>query len=331
MNKKAKGIPTMKSVKMIFSAGVCAAALTAMTYSAMAASAGVVNTTSSPLTVRSTASVNSAKVSSLARNSLVTLMSKNGSWWLVEYADGRYGYCHADYISQLGSSFEGYVDTDGGNLNIRSSASASATVKTKLPKNTPLVVLSEKNGWSRVLYNGTSIGYAASEYISQGSIQGGYNDIISLSVADYKQYDNRWADLKVGSSGKTMRSIGCVTAALAQTERYRTGKSSITPATMLKTLSYNSAGDVNWPYNYEKYTGSSYLTKTRSLLMEGKPVIFGAKKSSGKMHWVVVTGYNGEGLYAKNFTINDPGSETGKTLADLLNEYPYFYKIEYYM
>ena len=125
----------MKSVKKIFSAGVCAAAITAMTYSAMAASAGVVNTASSPLTVRSTASVNSAKVSSLARNSLVTLMSKNGSWWLVKYADGRYGYCHADYISQLGSSFEGYVDTDGGNLNIRSSASASSTVKTKLPKN----------------------------------------------------------------------------------------------------------------------------------------------------------------------------------------------------
>ncbi len=319
----------MNCFKRIFSLGVTFAAAAALGCSAMAASAGMVNTDSGSLNVRSTASASSARVASLEKNSLVTLLSKNGSWWLVEYADGRYGYCHYDYISKLGSSFEGYVDIDSGSLNIRSSASKASSVKDRLQKNTQVVVLSEKNGWSRLLYNGTSVGYVASEYISQGK---GYSDsgAVSLDVADYKQYDSRWANMKVGSSGKTMRAIGCVTAALAETERYRLGKSSVTPATMLKTLSYNYSGDVIWPSNYEKYTGSDYLGKTRSLLNEGKPVIFGAKKSNGKMHWVVVTGYNGGGLLAENFTINDPGSDERKTLDELFKEYPYFYKIEYY-
>lgn len=325
----------MNCFKRIFSVGVTAAAITVLSCSAMAISAGMVNTDSGALIVRSTASVSSARIAALERNSLVTLISKNGSWWLVEYSDGKYGYCHADYISKLGSSYEGYVDIDSGSLNIRSSGSMNSGIKDKLSKNTSVVVLSEKNGWSRVLYDGTSIGYASDRYITAGKSETESAGIsssgsVSLDVADYKQYDSRWASLKVGSSGKTMRAIGCVTAALADTESYRLGKSSITPATMLKTLSYNSSGDVSWPANYQSYTGSDYLGKALLLLNSGKPVIFGAKNSAGKMHWVVVTGYNGKGLSGENFTINDPGSETRKTLAALLKEYPYFYKIEYY-
>ena len=139
--------------------------------------------------------------------------------------------------------------------------------------------------------------------------------------------------MKVGSSGKTMRSIGCVTTALAATERYRLGDSSLTPATMLYRLSYTSSGDVLWPSNYRNYTSSGYLQKTYDLLKSGKPVIFGAKNSYGKMHWVVVTGYSGSGtnLKAADFMINDPGSETRVKLSDLFKEYPYFYKIEYYV
>lgn len=321
----------MKSIKMVLSAGISAAIIAAISSSAFAASAGVISTESGSLSVRSTASVSSARLALLPKDSLVTLVSKNGSWWLVEYADGRYGYCSSNYISQLSSGKEGYVKTKGGNLNIRSSASSSSSIKDKLPNGEGVIILSEKNGWCRVLYNGTSVGYAASEYIAAGtSPQSGVGNL-SLGVIDYKQYDSRWANLKVSSSGKSMRAIGCVTSALAETESYRLHDSSITPAVMLKRLSYNSSGDVYWPSNYQSYTGSGYLSQLYSLLKSGKPVIFGAKNSAGKMHWVVVTGYNGAGLAAKNFIINDPGSETRKTLADLLNEYPRFYKMEYYV
>ena len=323
----------MDKFKKMLTVAASVAVAAAFTVTVQAASAGVVDTDSSPLSVRSLASTSSAKLTTLSKGSLVTLISKSGSWWYVEYGDGRYGYCHQDYISQLTSAKSAYVNISGGKLNVRASGSKSSSVIDALYKGESAVVLSEANGWSRILYNGVKTGYVYSAYLTEGEGTGATLQKISLSVADYKQYDGRWANMKVGSSGKTMRSIGCVTTALAATERYRLGDSSLTPATMLYRLSYTSSGDVLWPSNYRNYTSSGYLQKTYDLLKSGKPVIFGAKNSYGKMHWVVVTGYSGSGtnLKAADFMINDPGSETRVKLSDLFKEYPYFYKIEYYV
>lgn len=60
--------------------------------------AGVVSVTSGRLNVRSSASTSGTVVASLSKDSLVTLISKSGDWWRVEYADNVYGYCHANYI-----------------------------------------------------------------------------------------------------------------------------------------------------------------------------------------------------------------------------------------
>ena len=323
----------MDKFKKMLTAAVSVAAAAAFTVTVQAASAGVVATDSSPLSVRSLASTSSAKLTTLSKGSLVTLISKSGSWWYVEYSDGRYGYCHQDYISQLTSSKSAYVNISGGKLNVRASGSKSSSVIDALYKGDSAVILSETNGWSRILYDGVKTGYVYSAYLTKGEGTGSALQKIALSVADYKQYDSRWADMKVGSSGKTMRSIGCVTTALAATERYRLGDSSLTPASMLYRLIYTSSGDVLWPSNYRNYTSSGYLQKTYDLLKSGKPVIFGAKNSYGKMHWVVVTGYSGSGtdLKASDFIINDPGSESRSRLTDLFKEYPYFYKIEYYV
>ena len=328
----------MKYLKTLFLTAILAAFVinVSMTASAAAAgsTAGVVTTVSSPLTIRASASTDSPAVATLAKGSTVTLISKNGTWWYVEYAAGKYGYCYASYITQQNTSSAGYVSTSGGMLNIRSGPGTSYSVQAMLAKGTGLVVLSESDGWSRVLYNGTAIGYASSQYISAYGSAGGASTTypqIKLAVPDYKQYDSRWANLKVGRSGKTIAAIGCVTTALAETESYRLGKSTITPATMLKQLTYNASGDVYWPSHYQKYTGSNYLGTVYTQLSQGKPVIFGAKTSSGRGHWVVVTGYTGgNSLTASGFLINDPGSATRKTLADLMKEYPYFYKLEYY-
>jgi len=127
-----------------------------------------------------------------------------------------------------------------------------------------------------------------------------------------------------------MRSIGCVTAALAAAESYRTGDSSLTPARMLSRLSYDSDGDVAWPSNYRSYTSGGYLEKTYQLLQSKRPVIFGAKTSAGRMHWVVVTGFSGGSLDPSRFTIHDPGSSSRTNLQQFLKVYPTFYKYFYY-
>ena len=136
---------------------------------------------------------------------------------------------------------------------------------------------------------------------------------------------------KIGNSGKTIAQIGCVTTGIAMMQSYRTG-TTVYPDAMSKKLSYNSSGSVYWPSDYIVTTSSAgYLSRIYELLREGKPVLIGAKNSSGGQHWVVVTGFSGgDTLTASGFTINDPGSASRTNLQQFLNSYPNFYKYFHY-
>lgn len=291
--------------------------------------AGTVSVTSGSLNVRSSASTSGTVVSSLSKGSYITLMSKSGNWWRVEYADGKYGYCHADYIKTV-TGTPATVKISSGSLNVRSGAGTSYSKVASLYNGEVVIVLSKSGNWSRILYNGTKTGYVSSQYLSTSSSSSTYSKV-SLSVPSFKQTDSRWANVKIGTSGKTIAQIGCATTAIAMMESHRTG-TTIYPDAMSKKLSYSSSGNVYWPSNYTAVTSSSgYLSGIYSKLKAGKPVLFGAKKSSGAQHWVVITGYTGGNtLTASGFTINDPGSKSRTTLQHLLNEYPTFYKYFYY-
>lgn len=291
--------------------------------------AGIVSISSGYLNVRKTASTSSEVVKTLSKGSYITLISQSGNWYYVEYADGKYGYCHKNYI-KTDSAKTATVKTNSTSLNVRSGAGTSYSIKGTIPKGEIVIVLSTSNGWSKILYNGTKTGFVSSTYLSTNSTSSGYSKI-SLKVPSYKQTDSRWANVKIGTSGKTIAQIGCATTAIAMMESYRTG-TTIYPDAMSKKLSYTSSGSVYWPSNYTAVTSSSgYLSKIYQKLKEGKPVMFGAKKSSGTQHWVVITGYSGGStLTASGFTINDPGSKSRINLQHLLNEYPVFYKYFYY-
>ncbi len=285
--------------------------------------AGSVKTAGDNLNVRQSANASSAIITRLRNGSYITLMSKSGSWWRVEYEAGKYGYCHGDYIKTISSSVK-TVNISSGHLNVRQGAGTSYAVSGALLKNEKVLVLSESSSWSRILYHGTKTGYVKSDYLSSGSVS---YPAVKLSVPSYKQTDKRWADVKIGSSGKTIAQIGCATTAIAMIESYRSGKT-IYPDAMSKKLSYSSSGNLYWPSDYKVFTSSSgYLAKIYSQLKEGKPVLLGAKNSYGTQHWVVITGYTGSSvLSAANFTINDPGSNSRTTLQQFLNSYPSFYK-----
>lgn len=287
--------------------------------------AGTVSVTSGRLNVRSSASTSSSVVSSLSNGSFVTLISKIGNWWKVEYADNTYGYCHENYIKTV-SGTPATVKLSSGSLNVRSGAGVSYSRISSLYNGEIVIVLSSSKGWSKILFNGTRVGYVSSVYLSTSTLSA-----ISLNVPDFKQTDSRWANVKIANSGKTIAQIGCATTAISMMESYRTS-TTIYPDAMSKRLSYSSSGNVYWPSHFKVVTSSSnYLNGIYNQLKNGKPVLFGAKKSSGSQHWVVITGYTGGNtLSASNFTINDPGSNTRKTLQQLLNEYPIFYKYFYY-
>lgn len=287
--------------------------------------AGIVSISSGRLNVRSSASTNGTVIASLSKDSLVTLISKSGDWWRVEYADNVYGYCHTNYIRTTTGS-PATVKLSSGSLNVRNGAGTSYGKIASLYNGEVVIVLSTSNGWSKILFNGTKTGFVSSQYLSTG----GYS-AVSLNVPSFKQTDSRWANVKIANSGKTIAQIGCATTAIAMMESYRTG-TTIYPDTMSKKLSYSSSGNVYWPSHFKVVTSSSnYLSGIYNQLKNGKPVLLGAKKYSGSQHWVVVTGFTGgSALSASNFTINDPGSNTRKTLQQFLNEYPVFYKYFYY-
>lgn len=292
--------------------------------------AGRVATAGDNLNVRKTASASAEKLTNLRNGTEITLISKSGSWWKVEYAKDKYGYSHADYIKTV-SSTPAQVKISSGYLNVRSGAGTSYAVKDTLLKGETVLVLSSGSSWSRILYHGTKTGYVKEDYLSlQGSSSVAY-PAVKLSVPSYKQTDSRWANVKIGSSGKTIAQIGCATTAIAMIESYRSGKT-IYPDAMSKKLSYSSSGSVYWPSDYKAVTSSSgYLAKIYNYLREGKPVLLGAKNSYGTQHWVVITGYKGgDSLTASGFTINDPGSSSRVTLQQFLGSYPTFYKYFYY-
>lgn len=295
------------------------------------ASAGKVSTKYTALNVRKTKSSSSKIIASLKKGSYVTLISKSGNKWKVEYAPGKYGYCAKSYIKERTSSYQRYVNTKSTTLNVRLGAGSSYKVIAKLKRGKSVVVLSTKETYSKILYDGTKTGYVKTKYLSKTKPSSTYTPH-KLSVTAYSQADTRWKDIKIGTQGDTIGSSGCTTTCLAMTESFRTGKT-VTPKDMSKQLNYAPSGWLYWPDSYttELVTSSNYLSKIYSLLKKGKPVILGSKKDNGSQHWVVVTGYtsNASTLEASAFEINDPGSKSRTKLSQFISAYPNLYKIAY--
>lgn len=286
--------------------------------------AGVVVTSSGSLNVRSSPTVQGNVLSALPKGSYVTLHSQNGSWWKVEYAAGKYGYCHKDYI-QTTAGTSAVVATSSGQLNVRNGGGTGYTKIGALRKGESVIVLSSGNGWSRILYHGTKTGYVSAQYLSARFAAA------SVWVPNLKQNDPRWADKTIGVSGKTFAQIGCATTGIAMMESARNGNT-ITPDDISVSLRYTATGNVYWPDNYKIVTSeSSLLNAVYELLKQGKPVLLGRKNTYGAQHWVVITGFTGgESLEADRFLIHDPGTYSRTTLKDFLIAYPIFYKYFYY-
>ena len=292
---------------------------------------GAVTTQGGSLYVRKAPELGSTILTSLKKGSYVTLMEKSGNWWKVEYAQNRFGYCYASYITPVEGTAAA-VDTDGDILNVRTGPGTGYSRITALPHGTIVMVRSTENGWSRILYHGTKMGYVSAKYLS-GVVEKPNTtySAISLNVPSFKQTDSRWASYPLGTRGGTIGTIGCAVTGISMLESYRTG-TTIYPNEMAKKLSFTAGGAVYWPSHFKgSTTQSGYLQKIYNLLQEGKPVLIGATTSSGGQHWVVITGYSGGNtLSTSGFTINDPGSNTRSTLQQFLRSYPIFYKYFHY-
>jgi uncharacterized protein YgiM (DUF1202 family) len=288
-------------------------------------SGGIVDTSGSNLNIRSSASTSSSIKAQVKNNSYLTIYSTSGNFYYVEYKDGYFGYVHKSYVDVVSSNVK-KVSTAGGNLNVRYGPAMSYVAFDSVVNNDYVIVLSDKGVFSNILFEGNKTGYVNDSYLANNYT---YSSV-KLSVPSYKQYDSRWASLTLGSSGKTIKQIGCLTTSIAMTESYRRGIT-VTPTYIRNNSRYTSDGSIYWPSNYVTSTNSNYLSTAYNLLKSGKPVLIGLKTKTGGQHWVVITGFTGGNtLGAGNFIINDPGSSTRTRLSEVINAYPLFYKIAYY-
>lgn len=171
INTKKKKITlqhiTLSAVAFTLSAGlvVFSPALPALALTNLPA-VGQSLTKSTGLNIRQKATTASKSLDTLAPGAYIEVIGESGNFYKVRFStDGAIGYCHKDYI-QLVSRDSGEVTTKSGPLNLRSRASTSSAVLSKLDKGTELPVLEvQNNGWVKVV-SGKSVGYVSSEYFS---------------------------------------------------------------------------------------------------------------------------------------------------------------------
>ncbi|MBR3630647.1 MAG: C39 family peptidase [Oscillospiraceae bacterium] len=225
---------------------------------------------------------------------------------LTELEDGRY------YLDENGRRMTGWIEIDGTKYYFRESGIMAVSVNLRI---------------DGVRYVFDENGAFSEEEIPE-----------VLDVISYKQTDPRWKSASLG--GSTIGSVGCLVTSMAMLHSYTTGVET-TPVQMRDMLKFSGGGGLaSWSlitdlgYTVETYSGGvtqANMKHIYELLRDGKPVVLGCKKGSSGMHFVIVTGYKGDGVNfsASDFTINDPGYSSRFTLANHLAEYSSLYKLIY--
>lgn len=194
--------------------------------------------------VRSYASTNADIRSRLVHGTAVSLISsKTGDdgklWYKVSYTDGGYklsGYVRSDMLSGESSGSSSSGGSSASNTpasirpavaNIRSYASTSGDIRSKLSQGTGVTILSEKTGddgrkWYKIsyTYNGTEMsGYIRSDLLNVGiagttggsssgsSSSGSSSSGSSSAVAHVRSYASPYADIRATLENGTKVAI----------------------------------------------------------------------------------------------------------------------------
>ena len=154
--------------KMIVMALVLALSVSTMAVTASAAGTtmyGIGFVNASSLRLRKEASTTSETLTYAPRNDCVTVISKEGDWYKVNY-NLQVGYMSADYLKVLTreNAELGYGTVTGSNVNLRSGAGTSYSRVAQASKGDKAYILGLNNGWYKVIF-GTKICYIRSDFL----------------------------------------------------------------------------------------------------------------------------------------------------------------------
>lgn len=144
--------------------------------------------TTANLNVRQGAGIGYALVTTIPNGTVVKATKQSGSWYYVTY-NGKSGYVSAGYLKETSTTPSDPAPNEGdagaGNaavdyivntpsLNVRSSASTSATIIGSVKAGQTLRVVQSSKGWLQIYY-GNTVGFVASAYVKtipKGSADG---------------------------------------------------------------------------------------------------------------------------------------------------------------
>ena len=140
------------------------------------------STASSTLKLRESGSSSADVLTYMPHGTIVEVLSDSGSWYQVRTLGGTVGYCSAQYLTRLDDEItttttptetSGQSDPDavaatgevtGSSVNVRSGPSTSASVLGSLKKGDGVEIISQNNGFYRIVYN-SGTAYISSSYV----------------------------------------------------------------------------------------------------------------------------------------------------------------------
>ena len=132
-------------------------------------------TASDFVNLRADASMSAKVLGTAPAGAVLTVFSQSGSWAKVQY-NATVAYANTGFISAVTSSYPSQTVSsgsataavssgDGGNVNLRASASTEAQVLMQLASGTQVTVTSDDGSWCVVSYQGVT-GYVMSAYVT---------------------------------------------------------------------------------------------------------------------------------------------------------------------
>ena len=159
-------------IKTLYIKGAGSAYASGTTYTARRA-----GKTTAAVHMRGGATTSSGIIKTLAKGTKVTVLGKNGNFYLVSTSNGPQGFVRKKYISTSGSSSttpstsSKYARVTGKVVNMRSGAGTKYKVITALTKGTQVKILNTGNSrWWKVSYTGngkTYTGYMSTSYLKR--------------------------------------------------------------------------------------------------------------------------------------------------------------------
>jgi N-acetylmuramoyl-L-alanine amidase len=131
--------------------------------------------TATSLNVRATPSTSGAIVGKITKGNTVDIVDESKGWAKITY-NGKEAWILSQYINKTQSNSTSTANStsksavvNASSLNVRSSASTSASIVTNLPRNSKVTVLKESGSWSQIKTASGQTGWVASQYLQAGS------------------------------------------------------------------------------------------------------------------------------------------------------------------